>query len=154
MQRARYPFGFLSPNADFLYVGGLGGPETVEDVEVCWAGGQPVSAIVLILGYGAPAMNVYQVGRRLILNNGFHRAYAMRSVGLTDAYVVVQHIGDPELELPPNLAGLPKEYLLKSSRPALVSDFFNPALVEELKTTVGVRSVQLGWNANQTFVPV
>jgi hypothetical protein len=121
---------------------------------VCWAGGQPVSAVALLLGYGAPAMNVFQVGTRLILNNGFHRAYAMRAVGLSEAYVVVQHIGDPELEMPPTLVGLPREYLLKNARPALMSDFFNSALVEELRTTVGVKSVQLGWNANQTFVPV
>jgi hypothetical protein len=153
-QLAQNAFGFSSPNPDFRFLGGFARPVTIEDIQVCWAGGQPVSAVVLLLGYGAPSMNVFQVGKRLILNNGFHRAYAMRAVGISEAYVVVQHIGDPELELPPALVGLPREYLLKNSRPALMSDFFNSALVEEFKTTEGVRSVQLGWNANQTFVPV
>jgi hypothetical protein len=153
-QLAANACGFSSPNPDFRFLGGFARAVTRDDIEVCWTGGQPVAAIVLLIGYGAPAMNAYQVGRRLILNNGFHRAYALRSAGISEAYLVVQNVGDPQLEFPQNLVGLPREYLLNNPRPALLKDFFNSALVEEFRTTVGVKSIQVAWDANQTMVPI
>ncbi len=153
-QLAANAYGFSSPNPDFRFLGGFARLVAQEDVEVCWAGGLPVAAVVLLVGYGAPAMNAYKVGRRFVLNNGFHRAYALRAAGIPDAYLVVQHVSDPQLEFPQNLVGLPREYLLNNPRPAVLKDFFNPALVEEFRITIGVRSIQIAWNANQSLVPV
>jgi hypothetical protein len=36
----------------------------------------------------------------------------------------------------------------------LVGDFLNASLVQEFECTVGVRSIQVAWNANQTQVPI
>ncbi len=88
------------------------------------------------------------------LAQNVHRAYALLSSGISDAYLVVRHVTDPGLEFPPQLVGLPREYLLGNPRPAVVGDFLNPALVQEFECTVGVRSIQLAWNANQTQVPI
>jgi hypothetical protein len=52
-----------------------------------------------------------------VLNNGFHRVYALRAMAITDTPVVIQHVGNPQLEFPPQVAGLPKEYLLGVAAP-------------------------------------
>jgi hypothetical protein len=153
-QLAQNVCGFSSPNTDFRFLGGFVRSLTQEDIQVCWTGGEPAAAVVLLVGYGAPSMNAFQVGQRIVLSNGFHRAYALLSSGISDAYLVVRHVTDPGLEFPPQLAGLPREYLLGNPRPAVVGDFLNPALVQEFECTVGVRSIQLAWNANQTQVPI
>jgi hypothetical protein len=153
-QLAPNVYGFSSPNTDFRFLGGFVRPLTQEDVQACWMGGEPAAAVVLLLGYGAPSMNAFQVGQRIVLSNGFHRAYALLSCGISDAYLVVRNVADPGLEFPAQLVGLPREYLLGSPRPAVVGDFLNPSLVQEFECTVGVRSIQLAWNANQTQVPI
>ncbi|HYB60868.1 MAG TPA: hypothetical protein VEH50_05255 [Methylomirabilota bacterium] len=146
--------GFSSPNTDFRFLGGFVRPLTKEDIQACWSGGEPAAAVVLLVGYGTPSMNAFQVEQRIVLGNGFHRAYALLSSGIGEAYLVVRQVTDPGLEFPAQLVGLPRDYLLGNPRPAVVGDFLNPSLVQEFECTVGVRSIQVGWNANQAQVPI
>jgi hypothetical protein len=116
-------------------------------------GGQPVHAILLVLGYGSSTVNVYRTGTRFILGNGFHRLYALRAAGVTRAPVVVQHITHSELELPQVIADLPRDYLVENPRPGLMRDFFNPQLTCEITQRSFLKALQVGWGINENTVP-
>ena len=66
----------------------------------CPPGGQPVESVALLVGFGTGPINVLQSGKRLVLNNGFHRVVAMRMAGITHIPVVVQHVAKPAIEFP------------------------------------------------------
>lgn len=116
-------------------------------------GGQPVRAIVLVLGYGYSTVNAYRVGKRLILNNGFHRLYALRRMGIQKVPMVVQKITHYELELPPVVSELPRQYLVQEVRPALLKDFLDEKLTCTVMQRNFIKSVQIGWGVNETIVP-
>ena len=52
----------------------------------------PVGHPRLVVGYGINAMNAIQVGNRLILNNGSHRGYALRSLDIAKAPCIIQRM--------------------------------------------------------------
>jgi hypothetical protein len=85
---------------------------TAEDLDHAVSGGLPAAAIIAFVGYGGAPVNVLKVGSRIVLNNGFHRVYTLRRLGVKEIPVVVQHVSNPQLEFPPQVGGLPKEYLL------------------------------------------
>jgi hypothetical protein len=116
-------------------------------------GGQPVHLIALVLGYGGSTANAYRVGSRIILNNGFHRLYALRSLGITHAPLVIQSITHPELELPQIIAELPRTYLVESPRPALMKDFFDEQLNCEVTQRNFLKAIQCGWGISESMVP-
>ena len=94
-----------------------------------------------------------QAGQRVVLNNGFHRVYALRSLGVTHLPVVVQQIRNGHLEFPANVLGLPREYLLSDPRPVLIKDFFEPDFAITLKVRERIKTVTLGMNLGQHDVP-
>ena len=95
------------------------------DIAVAHTGGVPAAAVVLLVGYGSPCINVMQFEDRMVLNNGFHRAYVLRALGHKRIPVAVQHVENADLEFPQVVAGLPREYLLKHRRPVVMKDFFD-----------------------------
>jgi hypothetical protein len=115
--------------------------------------GQPVHAVILLVGYGTETVNVYRVGKRLILNNGFHRLNALRALGISYAPAVVQHVTHPDIELPPTIQDLPRDYLIKTPRPGLMKDFFDPRLTCEIRQRNFLKVVQIGWGINENKVP-
>lgn len=54
--------------------------------------GRSTSAVALLVGYGSNLLNAIHVENRLVLNNGSHRAYALRELGITHAPCVVQRV--------------------------------------------------------------
>ena len=146
-------YGYRSESTDFRFLGGYPKPLHPADIEAARGGGEPVAAIILMVGYGSPAVNVFRVGTRLVLNNGFHRLFALRRKGVAYAPAVIQDISNVDLELPPALVGLPTRYLVNSPRPSLLMDFLNPAFTRELTMRARDRSVQIQWNVNQVDIP-
>ena len=105
------------------------------------------------VGYGGAPINVYRVGNRLILNNGFHRVFALRSLGVTKIPVLVQHIANWQLEFPPAVGNLPREYLLSAPRPVLIKDFFQDGFSITLRAKQKVKSIVLQTAVNQVDIP-
>jgi hypothetical protein len=116
-------------------------------------GGQAVRVIVLTLGFGFATANVYRVGQRVILNNGFHRLYTLRSLGITHAPVVVQQVTHPEVELPPVIGELPREHVVQNTRPGLMKDFFEDRLTCLVTQRGFIKAIQVGWGANESMIP-
>jgi hypothetical protein len=144
-------FTVSSHNPGLRFLGAFEQPYQPNGIQT---GGQPVRAIVLLLGYGISTVNVYRVKGRLILGNGFHRLYALKALGLTHAPAVVQNVNHPQLEMPPVIAEVPREHLVSTPRPSLVKDFFDKRLVCEINQKVFIKTVQIGWGTNEAFVPI
>jgi len=144
---------FTSPNADIRFLGAFLKPLAREDLNHAIGGGNPAAAIISFVGYGTSSINVFKVGSRVILNNGFHRVYAIRSRGITHIPVVVQHVQNAALELPDVIAGLPKAYLLGSTRPVLIKDFFVPDFAIRLRFADRLKTISINVNVGQYDVP-
>jgi hypothetical protein len=143
-----------SHNPGMRFLGVFEQPYKADGVLAHHPGGQPVHSIVLLLGYGISTINVYRINQRLILGNGFHRLYALRSLGLTHAPAVVQHITHPQLEMPPVIGELPREHLVSTARPALMKDFFDERLVCEITQKSFIKTAQVVWGTNDAMVPL
>ena len=150
---AQNAFTASSDNPGLRFLGAFEEPFRPGMLQVEAPGGQAVRAIVLVLGYGLATANAYRVGRRMILNNGFHRLYTLRSLGVTYAPVVVQQVTHPEVELPPVIVELPREYLIENPRPGLLKDFFEEGLTCEVIQRGFLKAVQIGWGVNESMVP-
>ena len=125
---------FSSPSRDFRFLGGHVKKElTREDIESTKVGGFPTHAIMLFVGYGVGCMGATAANGRVILTNGFHRAYALRSKGIKKIPLLLKKIGNADLDFPSEIQGLKKDYLLKHPRPIMVKDFFNDDLVRVFK---------------------
>lgn len=91
----------------------------------------PVSAVLaLAVGFGSNILHAIRVDDRLILHNGYHRAYALRDFGLTHAVCVVQEVTRrDELKLVgADLVVEAPEFYCRAARPPLLKDFFDPKI--------------------------
>lgn len=145
---------FSSPSADVRFLNSVVREVRPDDVAHAESGGLPTTAVLAFVGYGCSTINVYRVGERTILNNGFHRVYALRSLGVTRIPVAAQHISDAHRELPPSILGLPTAYLLHAPRPVLVKDFFEPGFTIALKVRKRIRAIKVTVSASRYDVLV
>ncbi len=144
---------FSSPSTDLRFLGAFEKRLTQEDLAYAQTGGLPAAAIISFVGYGASPVNVFVSNGRVVLNNGFHRVYALRAKGITKIPVVMQVANNAALEFPPTIAGISRDYLLGHPRPVLMKDFFDPDLSTTIKVQNRIRVVTLQVNAGQHDVP-
>lgn len=116
----------------------------------------PVAGVVaLLVGFGSNTLNVVRRGRRMVLNNGYHRAYALRSLGITHAPCVIQVVEHAE-EMP--YAGASEieefaDFYFESPRPPLLRDFFDPDLTRVFRTPRLRRRIQVSYETASHRVP-
>jgi len=145
---------FTSPSVDLRFLGAfLKDTLTTDDIVYAQMGGVPAAAIISFVGYGVYPVNVFLTENRIVLNNGFHRVYALRVLGIEKIPVLVQRVANPQLEFPAQISGVPKEYLLGHQRPVLVKDFFEPDFTTDIRVRNRLRSVTVQVNARQHDVP-
>lgn len=144
---------FTSPSRDLRFLGGFTKKDfTEEDVKITKVGGFPTHAIMLFVGYGPACMHAYSVNGRLILSNGFHRAYTLRRKGIKKIPLLLKKIGNADLEFPDDIQGLKKDYLLKHPRPILIKDFFNDDLVKEFKRIPVTTVLNVKWESDKVSI--
>jgi hypothetical protein len=88
----------------------------------------------VMVGFGSNFLSAIRSGSRLLLQNGYHRAYALRSLGFTHAYCIVEDVtrkDELKLTADEDVAGDP-EFYFASARPPLLKDFFDPRLAKAL----------------------
>ncbi len=144
---------FSSPNLDIRFLGAFFKKLSQQDLQSAVLGGQPAAAVISFVGYGISCVNVLRWQNRLVLNNGFHRVYALRSLGVTKIPVVIQQVNNMQLEFPAAVAGLPREYLLHAPRPVLMKDFFHDNFCLPLKSKDRVKVVTLQTGISQFDAP-
>lgn len=145
---------FASVNTDLRFLGGFLKPLAEEDLKLAGLGGMPVAAVIGFVGFGLDAVNVLAAGQRYVLNNGFHRVYALRSLGVKMVPVVVQHKANIALEFPQSVFGLPREYFLNHPRPVLVKDFFVEDFNVALRVKDRLKTITTHIQSGQIDTPV
>jgi hypothetical protein len=95
----------------------------------------PISGgIGLLVGFGCNFMSVVRSDSRMVLHNGYHRACALRALGITHAPAIVQEVTrKDELRIAASDTVIedPAFYFL-AARPPLLKDFFDPRIVKRI----------------------
>lgn len=149
-------FVFVSRKHDMRFLGAsVVDPAAVSGLTVQ---GHAKAVIALSVGFSTNVLNVVRFGNRVVLNNGHHRAYALRAMGLKHVPCVIQVCASYE-EL--REAASPEIYdhsdlYFESPRPPLLRDFDRPDLSLSLNSARLQRQVRVRFKfesrllANQT----
>jgi hypothetical protein len=106
----------------------------------------PIAHVIgLIVGFGSNFLTAIRSDDRLVLHNGYHRAYSLRALGITHAPCIVETVTRKD-ELRIAAGGSVSEdpeFYFRAARPPLLKDFFDPRLakrfaVRPMETTVEV----------------
>lgn len=116
----------------------------------------PVAGVVgLVVGFGSNYLNVIAGEGRLVLNNGYHRAYALRELGVTHVPCVLQRLSRRE-ELGAvgggTLRRKPDDYLV-APRPPVLKDFFDPRLCRPVRLAPRGQQVRVSFTVEELPVP-
>lgn len=146
-------FVFLSPSNDIRYLGTMQlKPENIVDYP---PPGTMVAVIGLAVGFGSNFLNAIHCENRLVLNNGSHRAFALREMGITHAPCIVQHVATRE-ELKAvassDLRRNPDLYL-RQPRPSMLKDYFDDELRKVIPCTRRLRQVRLKFYSDESDLP-
>lgn len=144
---------FSSPNSDFRFLGSYFKNLEIDDLDYS-GGGVPVAAIISFVGYGVQPVSLYKVGKRYILNNGFHRVYTLRSLGIEYIPVLVKKIHDVRINFPNSFMGFPREYILGSPRPTLMKDFFEPGFIVPIQCKKRIKSIEVKVTGTSLEIPL
>lgn len=144
---------FLSPSNDLRYLGTLQlKPENITGVPFS---GNPIGAISFTVGFGSNFLNAVYTHKRLILNNGSHRAYALRDLGVTHVPCLIQHVHSmDELDVVATSEIVEdRDYFLEHPRPAMLPDYLNPELRKLLKVSKRLREISVRFSFEESDIP-
>ena len=144
---------FVSPSNDLRFLGAL--PLTPDHVQGYPHPGDLVGVVGLTVGFGSNFLNAIHCEDRLVLNNGSHRAYALRALGFKHAPCVVRHVATrDELDLVASgeLKREPDLYL-RGRRPSMLKDYFDPKLRTVMRVQRMVRQVRVKFSVSEHYVP-
>ena len=112
------------------------------------AEGSPMKALIVLLGFGFPMVLVASAGKRLVLDNGYHRLYALRSLGVKRVPAVVTD------SLRYAEKAMSVDYLARAPRPPLFKDFFDPDLAIEVAKPRLRRSIKISITSQFFEAPI
>jgi hypothetical protein len=110
----------------------------------------PTGGVVgLFVGFGSNLLNVVRADDRMVLHNGYHRACALRAMGITHAPCIVQTV-TRRAELA--VAATQKvnddaAFYFKAARPPLLKDFFDPRLTRTMAVRRARKVVEISFEA-------
>ena len=129
---------FSSPSTDFrAHDAVMLGPEQIAGFE---GAGPLVAMLGLPIGFGSNFLSGIRSGSRVLLQNGYHRAYALRSAGIKHAYCVIEDVtrkDELRLTATADIMDDP-EFYFAAKRPPLLKDFFDPRIA----TTLVAREIE------------
>ncbi|MBU6402824.1 MAG: hypothetical protein KGS61_21090 [Verrucomicrobia bacterium] len=146
-------FVFVSPSNDLRFLGAM--KLRREHITGYPPPGDLAGVVGLAFGFGSNFLNAIHAENRLILNNGSHRAYALRKLGIRHAPCIVQHVSSREkLEViaASAVATKPDDYL-RHPRPAMLKDYFDPRLHKVMPVHRQIQQVTLKFEIDQIDVP-
>ena len=109
----------------------------------------------LVIGYSANFLTGIRDDNRILLHNGYHRACAMRALGITHAPAIVQRVtrrDELDVVAPSAVAESPGFYF-KAARPPLLKDFFDPRIRKVVPVHKIVRMVEVNFEVREFEVP-
>lgn len=126
-------FVFTSPSTDFRsHATRVLRPEEIPNV----TSSGPISAFVgIAVGFGSNFLSAVRSDKRICLQNGYHRTFALRCAGHKYAYCVVEDVtrkDELKLTADDTVAEDP-EFYFASKRPPVIRDFFDRRLAKHLR---------------------
>ena len=95
----------------------------------------PAAAMVgIMIGFGSNFLSAVRSGKRILLQNGYHRAYTLRCLGFTHAYCIVEDVtrkDELKVAADEDVVADP-EFYFAARRPPLLKDFFDPRFAKVL----------------------
>lgn len=116
----------------------------------------PVTGLVgLVVGFGSNYLNAIACQGRMVLNNGFHRAFALRGAGATRVPCVIQQVTSlEELGVVGNSAlKRDPEVYLERPRPPVLKDFFHPRMCSRVLLTPTRKHVRVSFAVEERDLP-
>ena len=106
---------------------------------------RPTHVVGSCIGFGLNLLSAVHFRNRLILTNGSHRAYALRSLGVTHApcWVAEAHHEDDLELLGVREVRAQLDRYVRASRPPLFKDYFDPALRKVISVPRTDHAIQL-----------
>ncbi|PYK99358.1 MAG: hypothetical protein DME19_08870 [Verrucomicrobia bacterium] len=146
-------FVFVSPSNDMRFLGAM--KLQRDNIADYPPPGNLAGVIGLAVGFGSNFLNAIYVENRLILNNGSHRAYALRKMGVTHVPCIVQHVSSREkLDVVAASEVVDKpDYYLKHPRPSMLRDYFNPKLHKVMAVHRQLRQITVKFDVESTYIP-
>lgn len=150
----RDTFVFTSPSNDLRYLGTM--RLEARHINDYPPPGELAGVVGLAVGFGSNFLNAVYAEKRLILNNGSHRAYALRSLGFTRLPCIVQHVSSrEELEMVGSSdVRHDPDFYLKHPRPPMLRDYFNPALRKVMPVQRQLRQITVKFEVDEAYVPL
>lgn len=126
------------------------------DIKGYSVGGHVQAVLALSVGFTTNVLNVVRFGQRMVLNNGYHRAVALRKLGVTHAPCLIQVCSNWE-EV--GLAGSQEVYhnasvYFTAPRPPLLRDYANPALTKTFGTVRRRKQITLTYEVDTAQLAV
>lgn len=153
MRQSENVYSVSSPSADLRLLDTIDiDPDRVEGY--C-ASGRAVSLIGVVLGFGLNFISALYVQNRLILFNGTHRAFALRSLGIKRVPCLVTEVSrEEELDLIGAADIRQSAHLyLRSPRPPLFKDYFDEGLRTIIAARRSQRVLHIQINTQQSRAP-
>lgn len=116
----------------------------------------PLAGVVgLVVGFGSNFLNAIRVGNRLLLHNGYHRACALRQLGITHAPCIIQTATRmDELELiAKSLITNDPDFYFNTARPPLLKDFFDFNIGKVWPVHKRVRMIEVNFEVRDYLLP-
>jgi hypothetical protein len=149
----RNAFTFMSPSNDLRFLGAMKmQPQNLKDYP---PPGSLVGIVGLAVGFGSNFMNAVYFQKRLILNNGSHRAYALRKLGFRSVPCIIQHVSSlHELDVvaASDIVDHPDAFL-NNPRPSMLRDYFNPKLHKVMPVHRRLRQVTVRFETEEHDLP-
>lgn len=127
-------FVFVADNHDGRFLGAqLIEPSRIDGLAV---NGHASCVLALPFGFTTNVLNVVRFGSRMVLNNGYHRAAALRRLGVTHAPCIIQVCSHWEDVAIAGSGAIYRngEAYFSHPRPPMLRDFFNPSLAKTFLT--------------------
>jgi len=144
---------FMSPSNDLRFLGTMRlKPNHIANYP---PPGTLVGVIGIAVGFGSNFLNAIHAEHRLVLNNGSHRAYALRDLGIKHVPCIIQYASSREelsLVASGDLRDHPDLYL-RSPRPSMLKDYFDPKLRKIIPIHRRLRQVTVKFETDEAYVP-
>jgi hypothetical protein len=146
-------FIFMSPSNDVRFLGPM--KLQAHNIVDYPHPGNLAGVVGIAVGFGSNFLNAIYTENRLILNNGSHRAYALRKMGVTHVPCIIQHASSREkldVLAASDVMDRP-DYYLKHPRPSMFKDYFNPKLHKVMPVRRQLKQITVKFEVNDAYVP-
>jgi len=146
-------FVFVSPSNDLRFLGTM--KLQGKHITGYAPPGNLVGVVGIAVGFGSNFLNAVCSEGRIILNNGSHRAYALRDMGFTHVPCIVQHVASREQLDVVACSDIYDEpdFFLKHPRPSMLKDYFNPKLRKVMPVRRRLHQVMVQFEVDDFSVP-